>query len=41
VRISNILALDKKLIKRVLGTLDEQDLAAVEQGLRDAFGLQR
>ena len=41
VRISNILAVDKKLVKRVLGTLHEQDLAAVEQGLRDAFGLER
>ncbi len=40
VRISNILAVDKKLIKRVLGTIHEQDLADVEQGMRDAFGFQ-
>jgi mRNA-degrading endonuclease toxin of MazEF toxin-antitoxin module len=39
VRISNILAVDKKLIKRVLGTLHEKDLANVEQGMRAAFGL--
>ena len=38
-RISNILAVEKKLIKRVLGTLHAADLARVEQGLRQAFGL--
>jgi mRNA-degrading endonuclease toxin of MazEF toxin-antitoxin module len=38
-RISNILAVEKKLIKRVLGTLHTEDLARVEHGLREAFGL--
>jgi mRNA-degrading endonuclease toxin of MazEF toxin-antitoxin module len=38
-RISNILAVEKKLIKRVLGTLHADDLARIEQGLRAAFGL--
>jgi len=38
-RISNILAVEKKLIKRVLGTLHAEDLARVEHGLRQAFGL--
>jgi mRNA-degrading endonuclease toxin of MazEF toxin-antitoxin module len=38
-RISNILAVEKKLIKRVLGTLHTEDLARVEHGLRQAFGL--
>jgi mRNA interferase MazF len=39
VRISNILAVEKKLIKRVLGSLHADDLARVEHGLRAAFGL--
>jgi mRNA interferase MazF len=38
-RISNILAVEKRLIKRVLGTLHAEDLARVEQGLSEAFGL--
>lgn len=38
-RISNILAVEKKLIKRVLGTLHAEDLARVEHGLREALGL--
>ena len=39
VRISNLLAVEKKLLKRVLGKLHVDDLARVEQGLRMAFGL--
>ena len=39
VRISNILAVEKKLIRRGLGTLKAEDLASVAQGLREAFGL--
>ncbi|HJS58015.1 MAG TPA: type II toxin-antitoxin system PemK/MazF family toxin [Vicinamibacteria bacterium] len=39
VRISNILAVEKKLIKRVLGTLQADDLGRVTLGLREAFGL--
>jgi mRNA-degrading endonuclease toxin of MazEF toxin-antitoxin module len=39
VRISNLLAVEKKLVKRVLGTLHAEDLARIEQGLRQAFGL--
>jgi mRNA-degrading endonuclease toxin of MazEF toxin-antitoxin module len=38
-RISNILAVEKKLIKRVLGTLHNEDLTRIEHGLREAFGL--
>jgi mRNA interferase MazF len=38
-RISNILAVEKKLIKRVLGVLHAEDIARVQNGLRDAFGL--
>ena len=38
-RLSNLLAVEKKLIKRVLGTLHAEDLARVEHGLREAFGL--
>jgi mRNA-degrading endonuclease toxin of MazEF toxin-antitoxin module len=38
-RISNIVAVEKKLIKRVLGTLRAEDLARIELGLRAAFGL--
>jgi mRNA-degrading endonuclease toxin of MazEF toxin-antitoxin module len=40
VRISNIVAVEKKLIKRVLGTLQPDDKARVSLGLRRAFGLQ-
>jgi mRNA-degrading endonuclease toxin of MazEF toxin-antitoxin module len=39
VRISNIVAIEKKIIKRVLGPVHADDLAAVEQGLRAAFAL--
>jgi mRNA-degrading endonuclease toxin of MazEF toxin-antitoxin module len=38
-RTSNILAVEKKLIKRVLGTLHREDLVRVEHALREAFGL--
>ena len=38
-RISNILAVEKKVIKRVLGRLSTEDLARVKRGLREAFGL--
>ncbi len=38
-RISNLLAVEKKLIKRVLGALHAEDRARVEDGLRAAFGL--
>jgi mRNA-degrading endonuclease toxin of MazEF toxin-antitoxin module len=38
-RISNILGVEKKLIKRVLGTLHREDLVRVEHALREAFGL--
>jgi mRNA interferase MazF len=39
VRISNLLAVEKKLIKRSLGVVSAEDLARVERALRDAFGL--
>jgi len=38
-RLSNILAVDKNIIKRVLGVLPQGDLERVEDGLRKAFGL--
>jgi mRNA-degrading endonuclease toxin of MazEF toxin-antitoxin module len=38
-RLSNILAVEKRLIKRVLGTVHPEDLAQVQNGLRAAFGL--
>ena len=38
-RLSNLLAVEKKLIRRVLGALHPEDLARVTQGLREAFGL--
>jgi mRNA-degrading endonuclease toxin of MazEF toxin-antitoxin module len=37
--ISNLVAVEKKLIKRVLGTLHAGDLARVEGGLGTALGL--
>lgn len=39
VRISNILAVEKKIIKRVLGILHEDDMKQVAKGLSKAFGL--
>jgi mRNA-degrading endonuclease toxin of MazEF toxin-antitoxin module len=39
VRLSNLLAVEKRLIQRVLGTVHADDLARVEHGLRAAFGL--
>lgn len=39
VRISNIVAVEKRIIKGVLGAVQADDLAAVEQGLRKAFAL--
>ena len=39
VRISNILAVDKKIITRILGMISSADLERVENGLRQALGL--
>ncbi len=39
VRISNIVAVEKTIIRKTLGTLAEDDLKRVEKGLRQAFGL--
>lgn len=39
VRVSNILAVDKTIIKRSLGRLLKDDLEQVEEGLRLALGL--
>lgn len=39
VRILNIVAVEKKLVKRVLGALHGDDVARIEQGLRNVFGL--
>ena len=38
-RISKLLAVEKKLVKRALGRLQPEDLARIQQGLREAFGL--
>lgn len=38
-RLSNLLSVEKRLIKQVLGALNPEDLARVTQGLREAFGL--
>jgi mRNA-degrading endonuclease toxin of MazEF toxin-antitoxin module len=38
-RISNLLAVEKRIIKRALGRLHAEDLASVQQALRRAFGL--
>jgi len=38
-RLSNLVAVDKRLIKRVLGTLAAEDMRSIESGLRLAFGL--
>ena len=39
VRISNIVAVEKRIIKRILGRIATEDLAAVDEGVRRAFGL--
>jgi len=39
VRISNILAVEKRIINRVLGVLSAEDLTGVERALARAFGL--
>jgi mRNA-degrading endonuclease toxin of MazEF toxin-antitoxin module len=39
VRISKILAVDKQIVRRSLGSLSDQDLAKVEAGLRQALSL--
>lgn len=39
VRVSKLLAVDKQIIKRVLGVLSAEDVARVDAGLRVAFGL--
>lgn len=39
VRISKVLAVDKQIIKRILGRLSQPDLDQVEAGLRRALGL--
>jgi mRNA-degrading endonuclease toxin of MazEF toxin-antitoxin module len=39
VRLSNLLAVEKTIIRRVLGSLHPDDLARVDAGLREALGL--
>jgi len=39
VRVSNLVAVEKKIVKRVLGAAHPDDLAAVEAKLRSALGL--
>ena len=39
VRISRVLAVDKLIMRRLLGTLSQDDLAKVDTHLRVAFGL--
>jgi mRNA-degrading endonuclease toxin of MazEF toxin-antitoxin module len=38
-RLSNLMAIEKRLIKRALAPLHEDDLARIELGLRDVFSL--
>src|ERR1700691_956529 len=38
-RLSNLMAVEKRLIKRALAPLHPDDLARIERGLRDVFGL--
>jgi len=38
-RVSNIVAVDKAIVSRILGVLTPEDLERVTQGLRQAFGL--
>ena len=38
-RVSNLVAVEKKIVKRVLGRVHADDLRAVEEGLRAAFQL--
>ena len=38
-RLSNLLAVEKKLIRRVLGTLADEDMREIEKALRVALGL--
>jgi mRNA interferase MazF len=38
-RVSNILAVDKSLIRRTLGRLSPEDLRSVDSALRNALGL--
>jgi len=38
-RVSNLVAIEKTLIKRSLGPLDSEDLARIDDGLRVALGL--
>lgn len=39
VRISNILAIDKQIIKRAIGILPVDDMQRVDEGLMEAMGL--
>jgi Growth inhibitor len=38
-RVSNILAVDKSLVRRILGRLSPEDLRSIDSALRDALGL--
>lgn len=38
-RLSNLMAVDKRLIKRTLAPLNADDLAQIEQGRREVFNL--
>jgi len=40
VRISKVLAVDKQIVKKILGLLSQQDLDRVETGVRHALGLE-
>jgi mRNA-degrading endonuclease toxin of MazEF toxin-antitoxin module len=39
VRVSKLLAIDKRIIKRTLGSVSAEDMAAVENRLREALGI--
>lgn len=38
-RVSNLVGVDKKIIKRVLAVMPAEDLQRIEDALRSAFGL--
>jgi mRNA-degrading endonuclease toxin of MazEF toxin-antitoxin module len=38
-RVSNILAVDKSLVRRILGKLSAEDLVSIDSALRDALGI--
>jgi PemK-like, MazF-like toxin of type II toxin-antitoxin system len=38
-RLSNLMAVEKRIVKRILGAVHSADLTRIDQGLRKTFGL--